>query len=166
MPQAGASTGTPARIEACRAGFCPAPAAKICPMMTSDTSPGSTPARSSAARMATFPNSWAGRLASEPLKAPTGVRVALAMTMVDWSVLIICSTATGVADSGLHGARRLVRQPGDKSGFMGNATGLSLHRQPGVIYPPRPPPLAHAGPGLRCSVVVAYALQKAHPVKP
>ena len=51
--------------------------------MTSETSPGSTRARSSAALMATLPSSWAGRLASAPLKEPTGVRAALAMTMVD-----------------------------------------------------------------------------------
>ena len=81
MPQAGASTGMPAAIEACRAGFCPAPAARICPRMTSDTSPGSSPARSSAAWMATFPSSCAGRLPSAPLKDPTGVRAALAMTI-------------------------------------------------------------------------------------
>ena len=82
MPQAGASTGMPAPIEACRAGFWPAPAVRIWPMMTSDTSPGSTRARSSAALMATLPSSCAGRLASAPLNEPTGVRAALAMTMV------------------------------------------------------------------------------------
>ena len=43
MPQAGASTGMPAPIEACRAGFWPVPAASIWPRITSDTSPGSTP---------------------------------------------------------------------------------------------------------------------------
>ena len=82
MPQAGASTGMPAPMDACRAGFWPAPAARIWPMMTSDTSPDSTCARSSAALMAILPSSCAGRLASEPLNEPTGVRAALAMTMV------------------------------------------------------------------------------------
>ena len=82
MPQAGASTGMPALMEACRAGFCPAPADRIWPRMTSDTSPASTRARSSAALMATLPRSCAGMLASVPLNAPTGVRAALAMTIV------------------------------------------------------------------------------------
>ena len=50
-------------------------------MMTSETRSGSTPARSSAALMATLPRSWAGRLANAPLKLPTGVRAALTMTM-------------------------------------------------------------------------------------
>ena len=31
--------------------------------------------------MATLPSSWAGRLANAPLKAPTGVRAALTMTI-------------------------------------------------------------------------------------
>src|SRR5438067_1402095 len=35
----------PAPIEACRAGFMPSPAARICPRMTSDTSFGATLAR-------------------------------------------------------------------------------------------------------------------------
>ena len=51
-------------------------------MMTSDTSPASTRARSSAALMATLPSSCAGRLDSVPLNEPTGVRAAPAMTMV------------------------------------------------------------------------------------
>src|SRR5690349_17583125 len=49
-------------------------------MMTSETRPGSTPARSSAALMAIAPRSWAGSEAKAPLKLPTGVRAALTMT--------------------------------------------------------------------------------------
>src|SRR5438105_144006 len=49
-------------------------------MITSETRPGSTPARSSAALMATAPRSWAGMVANAPLKLPTGVRAALTMT--------------------------------------------------------------------------------------
>src|SRR5690554_2265900 len=49
--------------------------------MTSSTSPASTPARESSSRMTTAPNSWAGVVAKEPLKEPTGVRAALATTM-------------------------------------------------------------------------------------
>ena len=43
--------------RACRAGFWPPPAASTWPRMTSETSPGSTPARSSAALMAILPSS-------------------------------------------------------------------------------------------------------------
>ena len=50
-------------------------------MMTSDTRGASTPARSNAALIAVFPDSWAGTVANAPLNAPTGVRVALTMTM-------------------------------------------------------------------------------------
>ena len=49
-------------------------------MITSETRPGSMPARSSAALMATAPRSWAGMVANAPLKLPTGVRAALTMT--------------------------------------------------------------------------------------
>ena len=102
MPQAGASTGMPALMEACRAGFWPAPAARICPRITSDTSPASTRARSSTALIATLPSSCAGRLASAPLKEPTGVRAALAITMVDWSLFIVNSAeGFGLAGRGL-----------------------------------------------------------------
>jgi hypothetical protein len=38
--------------------------------------------------IATLPSSCAGRLANDPLNEPTGVRAALAMTMVDVSWLI------------------------------------------------------------------------------
>src|SRR5258706_11058920 len=49
-------------------------------MITSETRPGSIPARSSAALIATAPRSWAGVVAKAPLKLPTGVRAALTMT--------------------------------------------------------------------------------------
>ena len=49
-------------------------------MITSDTRVPSTPARSSADLIAILPSSWAGNVANAPLKAPTGVRVALTMT--------------------------------------------------------------------------------------
>ena len=48
-------------------------------MITSDTSSGATPARSSASAIATLPSSDAS--AKAPLNAPTGVRAAAAMTM-------------------------------------------------------------------------------------
>src|SRR5215813_1261978 len=49
--------------------------------MTSETCAPSTSARLSVSWIATFPNSWAARLASAPLKAPTGVRAAATMTI-------------------------------------------------------------------------------------
>ena len=80
-PQAVASFGTPAAIAAWRAGFWPCAAVRIWPRMTSCTSSGATPARSSAPLMATAPSSCAASVAKAPLKEPTGVRAALAMTM-------------------------------------------------------------------------------------
>src|SRR5438105_257129 len=67
-------------MAACRAGFWPWAAVRICPRITSDTSPGSTLARSRAAPMATAPRSCAGRLAKEPLNDPTGVLAPEAIT--------------------------------------------------------------------------------------
>ena len=53
--------------------------------------------------MATLPSSCAGRLANAPLKAPTGVRAALAITMVDWSLFIVNSgEGFGLAGRGLY----------------------------------------------------------------
>ena len=49
-------------------------------MITSSISVGCRPARSMAALIAVVPRSWAGTLANDPLKLPTGVRAAEAMT--------------------------------------------------------------------------------------
>src|SRR4026207_2084216 len=57
-------------------------------MMTSETSPGSTRARSRAAVMASAPRRGAGMLARAPLKAPTGVRAAPAITIEDASFVM------------------------------------------------------------------------------
>ena len=81
MPKAVCSTGMPAFTEAWRAGFWPEAAVRIWPMMTSSTSPPSMPARSMAALIAAVPSTWAGTEAKAPLKAPTGVRAAEAMTI-------------------------------------------------------------------------------------
>ncbi len=149
MPQAGASTGMPARIEACRAGFCPAPAARIWPKMTSETSPGSRRARSRAPRIATLPNSWAGRLASAPLKAPTGVRAALAMTIVDWSVLIVCSKARGGCRGGMDCAGRpCAAQSGHSAGLRLTIAGLNSQLQ---LWAPAVQPANPGTTGLVCA---------------
>ena len=85
-PQAVLSFGTPAAMAAWRAGFCPCAAVSTWPRITSSTSAASTPARSSAALMATAPRSWAGVVAKAPLKEPTGVRAAETMTM-SWAAM-------------------------------------------------------------------------------
>src|SRR5207249_1165715 len=50
-------------------------------MITSEICAPSTPARLSVSWIASFPSSWAGRVANAPLKAPTGVRAAATMTI-------------------------------------------------------------------------------------
>ena len=77
---AGEPIGTPALIEAWRAGFWPWAAVRIWPMITSETRAASTPLRSSAALMAAAPSSCAGVEPNEPLKLPTAVRAAPTMT--------------------------------------------------------------------------------------
>ena len=62
---AGTSFGIPAPTAACRAGACPTPACSTWPMITYSTSPGSRPARSSAARI-TIDAELRRRIASEP----------------------------------------------------------------------------------------------------
>jgi hypothetical protein len=56
--------------------------------MTSETSPGWTLARLRAALIAISPSFEAGKEASAPLNEPTGVRAALAITIVEESSLI------------------------------------------------------------------------------
>ena len=68
-------------MDAWRAGFWPCAAVRIWPITTSDTLPGTTCARDSAARIATSPRVAAGTALRAPLKLPTGVRAAPAMTM-------------------------------------------------------------------------------------
>src|SRR4030095_15880910 len=61
--------------------------------MTSSTSLGFTFDRSRAALIATAPRSCAGVLANAPLKEPTAVRAALAMTMSPRAILfsqVVC----------------------------------------------------------------------------
>ncbi len=72
--------GTPAPSEACRAGACPIPAWRTLPKTTCSTSPGATPARASAALMATDPRAGAGSEESLPRNEPTGVRAAERIT--------------------------------------------------------------------------------------
>jgi hypothetical protein len=93
MPQAALSFGRPALICAWRAGFWPCAAVRTWPRIVSDTSALSTPARSTTASMTMRPSSWAGVLAKEPRKLPTGVRAALAMTTLVMGSLSLVSHA-------------------------------------------------------------------------
>ena len=68
----GTLCGSPATSAAWRAGAWPTPAGSTMPMWTRPTSPGATPARSSAALIAVAPSRGAGTEASEPEKASDG----------------------------------------------------------------------------------------------
>src|SRR5271166_1781547 len=69
----------PLRMEIWRAGLGPPPACRALPKIVSSTCCGSTPARSSAAFVATTPMSAAVSEASEPPNLPMGVRTAESM---------------------------------------------------------------------------------------
>src|ERR1019366_6691054 len=77
----GTPAGMPAPKAAWRAGAWPSPAESTQPMITSSISAALTPESAIAALMATAPSCGALRLARAPWKAPTGVRLALRMTM-------------------------------------------------------------------------------------
>ena len=64
------------------------------PRMTSETSPGWTLARSSAALIATAPSSWAGTPPKAPLNDPTAVRAAETITIS--VVMSISSTVSKI----------------------------------------------------------------------
>ena len=80
------ATGRPAPSAAWRAGACPCPAGSTQPMMTSSTSSAFTPARSSAAPIATEPSWWADIDDNSPWNAPIGVRAPATMTIGSWSI--------------------------------------------------------------------------------
>src|SRR5690606_17933778 len=77
---AGMFSGSPAAMEAWRAGAWPRLACSTQPMITSFTSCASTPDRSTAALMAVAPSSVAGTVESAPPKEPMGVRTADTIT--------------------------------------------------------------------------------------
>src|SRR5436190_19513764 len=74
------SIGSPAPIDAWRAGACPAPPCKTWPMITYSTSCGSRPIRSRAARIAIAPSSVASCCARPPPSFANGVRTAETIT--------------------------------------------------------------------------------------
>jgi hypothetical protein len=74
-------SGSPAKMAAWRAGFCPSPAETTLPMITSSIAAGSwMPARSTAAFTTRAPSWGAGRLLRPPWNRPMGVRTALRIT--------------------------------------------------------------------------------------
>ena len=74
---AGTSSGSPAASQALRATFTDcSPIWETQPMITSSTSIGSIPLRSTSARSTTAPRSTACTPANPPFRRPTGVRTA------------------------------------------------------------------------------------------
>src|SRR5262245_7219264 len=86
MVMAGTMSGSPAQIDAWRAGFWPTAAVSTCPMMTSETWSGATPERSSTFLMMCAPSRAAGTPASEPPNLPIADRAAPTMTMSSMEV--------------------------------------------------------------------------------
>ena len=80
MVSDGVLIGMPAPTAAWRAGIWPAPACRTCPMITYWTCSGVTPARSSAASIATLPSLVAGTSLRLPSSRPIGVRAPLTIT--------------------------------------------------------------------------------------
>ena len=85
----------PALIDACRAGAWPWPAGSTLPMITSSTSVGAMPARSTAALIATAPRSLAVSDAKSPMKPPIGVLAAPTMTIGSFSMIRFLSFGGG-----------------------------------------------------------------------
>ncbi len=87
-------SGRPALRIAWRAGAWPWPAIRQLPNSTSSTASPGTPARSTAALIATAPSSQACRPAKSPSRPPIGVRAAETMTMgSDMAGLLSCQLA-------------------------------------------------------------------------
>src|SRR5579862_9160993 len=139
MVIAGTMSGSPAQMDAWRAGFCPTPAASTWPMMTSETWSGATPARSSTLRMMCAPSLAAGTPASEPPNLPIAVRAAPTMTissmMVSWLCLLLHIAPRCGLDRGIFRTAGLCRR---FTGFTSRAALESF--QP--LRPLRPPAAA------------------------
>ena len=94
---AGVVSARPARSSAWRAGACPDPAARTCPMMTSSTSgrspPGPRAPRPRGRRP--LPGSTAGTPANAPPNFPIGVRAALTMNAWPLGPLVAARAAGG-----------------------------------------------------------------------
>ena len=83
------SIGIPADIEACLAGFWPAPPVKTCPIIISSMTSFSSLQSLMTASRASLPNSGAERLANVPINFPIGDLFADVITIsVIWKLFI------------------------------------------------------------------------------
>src|SRR3954465_3982920 len=92
----GSSIGRPAPTVAWREGAWPTPPWSTWPMIAYSTSPSSTPARSSAARIAIAPSSGARWSTGAPPSRPKGVRTAETMTERDIALSLASEVETGL----------------------------------------------------------------------
>ena len=121
------SIGRPALICACRAGFWPCAAVSTWPRMVSETSPFSIPARDTTSSSTAAPSACAGVEANAPLKEPTAVRAAEAITtLVIWDL-----------PAGFRAGRPSL---GRLTAVGAPAVRLSRNPRPVQTVPARPPP--------------------------
>src|SRR3954468_3445367 len=121
-----AASGSPAPSEACRAGAWPWPAGSTQPMMTSCTSSGRMPERSTAARIAAAPSSGAAKPLSSPWNAPIGVRERPTMTMGSFCMQASFKSVSTRQFVRTHeAARALGELRRERAGFAG--VGVDLH---------------------------------------
>src|SRR5690606_8286470 len=118
--------GSPPPNAAWRAGAWPCPACRTLPMITSWTSSALMPARSTAARMAVAPSSWAASPDRLPIMAPMGVRAAETITIGSFMSipLMNCVAAARLrdADSARRDRERYLRFYRTPPGSAGSAT--------------------------------------------
>src|SRR5690606_9633820 len=159
---AGMVAGSPPFTAARRAGACPAPACTTFPMMTSSTSAGSIPERSTAARTAMAPSCGAVSGLRPPRKRPMGVRAPpRRMTAVfEGSVMAPAVPVNRVSSS--MSAPRFVRERfkisknegpvryASRDGQERRAVGVGIQPSPGgvgiVLEHQEPALLERAGP--------------------
>ncbi len=115
MVTEGTESGIPPHSAAARAGFCPRPACRTLPRMTSSTCSGLRPARWTASLTTIAPSWVAVRLDRAPWNFPTGVRHPATMTAVSatilatWCGVLKVQESDGAASQrrGGHGAASL-----------------------------------------------------------
>ena len=160
MVMAGTVAGIPAPMAAWRAGACPSAATTTLPMMTSSIVLTSMPERSTAARMATAPNSGADRGPRPPRKRPMGVRAPSTITGI---LALSLMKAQLVQESHIFGrlpdSTVIYRHPATR---RSRVEGTSLEsgerrRRPGEPDPEVTRPRRDSGRGDRAAGPVAAA---------
>src|SRR3984893_4924132 len=122
-------SGSPPCNAACRAGFCPLPAATTLPMMHSSTIAGSMPARRTASATTSAPSWGAVKSLSAPRNFPVGVRTALTITD---SRMTVSRFADGDGRDRLLAKQRLQPREDDRRGaddFAGPCGARRLDEQ-------------------------------------